>query len=136
MSTKLTGAFAAVGWLIAAATVVAHHSPTLQYDPTKSLTLQGTVTKFEWINPHTWLHLDVKQPDGTVVSWAIEGGAPNALIRRGATRDLIQPGMEVVVEGSPARDGSKQIIGRTVNFLDGRNVFMLSVGAEAGRGGQ
>ena len=136
MRMKLSGALATAGWLICAATVLAHHSPTLQYDPTKSLTLQGTVTKFEWTNPHTWLHLDVKQPDGSVVSWAIEGGAPNALIRRGATRDLIQPGMQVVVEGSPARDGGKQIIGRTVNFLDGRNVFMLSVGSEAAREAQ
>jgi hypothetical protein len=127
MSAKLSAVLACVGLFVAASTVLAHHSPAAQYDPSKSLTLQGTVTKFEWTNPHTWLHMDVKQPDGTVVSWAVEGGAPNALIRRGATKALIQPGMQVVVEGSPARDGSNHLIGRTVNFPDGRNVFVLSV---------
>jgi len=127
MSTKFSAVFAGIGLFLSAATVLAHHSPAAQYDPSKALTLQGTVTKFEWTNPHTWLHMDVKQPDGTVVSWAIEGGAPNALIRRGATKDLIKAGMQVIVEGSPARDGSAHLIGRTVNFADGRNVFVLSV---------
>ena len=130
MRAKLSGIAAGLALFLSASTLLAHHSPAAQYDPSKSLTLEGTVTKFEWTNPHTWLHMDVKQPDGTTVSWAIEGGAPNALIRRGATKDLIKPGMQVVVEGSPARDGSAHLIGRTVKTPEGRNVFVLSVAGE------
>ncbi len=116
---------------LAAARLAAHHSFAAEFDGAKPVTLKGTVTQMEWINPHAWLHMDVKGPDGKVVSWMIEGGAPNALIRRGWNRSSVPAGTAVVVEGFRARDGSNRANGRTVTLADGRKLFIGSPGPGA-----
>src|SRR5215510_15165369 len=84
----------------------AHHAFSTEFDANKPIKLKGVVSRVEWINPHTWIHVDVKEPDGKVTKWMVEGGSPNALIRRGVTQNLIKVGMEVVVDGYQAKDGS------------------------------
>ena len=111
--------------------VEGHHSFSAEYDGNKPITLKGTVKKMEWINPHAWIHLDVKNPDGTVTSWMIEGAAPNALIRRGWNRDSLQPGTEITVEGYLAKDGSKMANGREMTLPDGKRLFAGSSGTGA-----
>ncbi len=108
-----------------------HHSFSAEYDGNKPITLKGTVKKMEWINPHAWIHLDVKNPDGTVTSWMIEGAAPNALIRRGWNRNSLQPGTEITVEGYLAKDGSKMANGREMTLPDGKRLFAGSSGTGA-----
>ena len=85
----------------------------------------------EWINPHSWIHVDVKQPDGTVQRWMIEGGTPNTLLRRGFTRDSLKAGMEIVVDGYQAKDGTHRANGRDLTFPDGRKLFLGSSGTGA-----
>jgi Family of unknown function (DUF6152) len=117
--------------LAAGAPLVAHHSFAAEFDGSKPVTLKGTVTKMEWINPHAWLHIDVKGPDGKVVSWAVEGGAPNALLRRGWTRNSVVAGTMVTVEGFRAKDGSNKANGREVTLPDGKRLFVGSSGTGA-----
>jgi hypothetical protein len=111
--------------------VSAHHAFAAEFDANKSVNFKGTVTKMEWINPHTWLHVDVKKPDGTVENWAIEAGTPNVLFRRGFTKESLLPGTEVVVEGYQAKDGSHRANGRDLTFPDGRKLFLGSSGTGA-----
>src|SRR4030081_1245980 len=99
MRTKLAVAVLGVGLLVAAVPVMAHHSFAAEYDAQKPVKFTGTVTTMEWINPHAWIHLDVKKPDGKVESWMIEAGAPNALLRRGFTKASLPAGTIVTVEG-------------------------------------
>ena len=118
--TKLLGFF-----LFAAALPTwAHHSFAAEFDVTKPVKLQGTVTKMEWINPHSWIHMDVKNSDGTVTNWMIEGGSPNSLLRRGFTKHSLEPGTEIVVEGYQAKDGANRANGRDLTFPDGKKLFI------------
>src|SRR5262245_35224733 len=89
--------------------VLAHHAFSAEFDANKPLKLQGTVTKVEWINPHSWFHFDVKKPDGTVEKWMAEAGNPANLFRRGFSKDLIRPGMEIVVDGYQSKDGTHRM---------------------------
>ena len=120
--------------LILAATGVslsAHHSFAAEFDAKKPVHCKGTVTKMEWVNPHVWLHIDVKKPDGTVENWAFEAGTPNVLFRRGFTKQSLLPGTKVVVDGYQAKDGLKRANGRDLTFSDGRKMFLGSSGTGA-----
>ena len=106
----------------------AHHSFAAEFDDTKPIKVTGVVTKVQWQNPHIWFYVDVKGEDGTVTNWGFSGGAPGQLMRRGITREVIQPGMTVMVEGFRSKDGSNNASGGRVTFPDGRMVF--TAGAE------
>jgi hypothetical protein len=111
---------------------LAHHAFSAEFDASKPVTLKGTVTKMEWINPHCWIHMDVKGPDGKVVTWMIEGGAPNALLRRGFSKSSLPPGVEIIVEGFQAIDASTRANGRQLTLAaDGKRLFMGSEGTGA-----
>jgi hypothetical protein len=106
----------------------AHHSFAAEFDAAKPIELRGVVKKMEWINPHSWLTLDVKNPDGSTTTWEVEAGAPNAMFRRGFTRNSLPIGTEVVVNGFQAKDGQKRANGRDLRFSDGKLLFMGSSG--------
>jgi hypothetical protein len=117
---------AVLGAALVVRTVSGHHAFAAEFDSTKPIKLKGTVTRMEWINPHTWIHMDVKTPNGKVERWMIEGGPPNALYRRGFTRDSLPIGIEIVVEGFQAKDGSMRGNGRDLTFPNGRKLFLGS----------
>ena len=137
MRTHLIMALAAlVGVGVVQVTLSGHHAFAAEFDATKPIKLKGTVAKMEWINPHSWIHIDVKKPNGTVERWMIEGGPPNALYRRGFTKDSIPIGIEILVEGFRAKDGSLKGNGRDLTFPDGRKLFVGSSGTGAPRDGK
>ena len=127
---------AGMGLLMAAAPVIAHHAFAAEFDAKKPIKLQGTVTKMEWINPHAWIHIDVKKPDGKIESWMIEGGTPNTLLRRGFTKNSLLPGTEIMVDGYQAKDGSMRANGRDLTLPDGKKLFMGSSGTGAPEDGK
>jgi hypothetical protein len=129
ISTTLLIAFAAS--VISNGAAYGHHAFSSEFDATKPVRLRGTITQMEWINPHSWLHLDVPQEDGSVQSWMIEAGPPGVLVRRGWNKDSVKVGTEVVVEGYQARDGSQRANGRDVTFPDGSRLFAGSTGPGA-----
>ena len=108
--------------------LAAHHAFTAEFDAQQPVTLHGTVTKVEWTNPHAWINLDVKGDDGQVVAWRVEAGAPNALLRRGFTKNYLPPGAEIVVQGFKAKDGSNRANGSNVTTPDGKKLFLGSSG--------
>ena len=133
MRTKLFSVLVGAALLIAAAAVpvLAHHSFAAEFDAKKPVKLRGTVVKMEWINPHSWIHIAVKNDDGTTSTWMVEGGAPNALIRRGWNRNSLPPGTEILVEGFQAKDGANRANGRDITFPDGKKLFVGSSGIGA-----
>jgi hypothetical protein len=118
--------------MMGSAAAFAHHSFVAEFDRDKPIKVSGIVTKVEWQNPHIWYYVDVKDESGKVTNWAFSGGAPNQLMRRGITREVIKPGMNIVVEGFRSRDGSNNAAGQKVTFQDGRSVF--TSGGEEGAG--
>lgn len=118
-----TAALIALSCALTAAAAEAHHAFATEFDAEKPVELRGKVTKVELINPHSWIHIEVVGDDGTATTWMIEGGSPNALVRRGITRDSIPIGVELIVNGYQARDGSHRAVGRDLLFADGRPLF-------------
>ena len=131
MRTKLSVMIAGLGLLVAAVPVLAHHSFAAEFDAKRPVKLQGTVTKMEWINPHAWIYIDVKGTDGAVTNWMVEAGAPNALLRRGWTKNSLLPGTEIMVDGYQAKDGSMRANGRDLTLKNGQKLFMGSSGTGA-----
>lgn len=105
---------------------LAHHSFAAEFDATKVVHLEGTVVQFAWVNPHSWIYMDVKKADGSVDHWKIEGGAPSLLLRRGWTKNSVQPGVKVVVSAYQSRDGALRASARDVTFPDGRSLDAAS----------
>ena len=138
MRIQLVVLGAGVGLLLVAALVPvsAHHAFAAEFDAASPIQLTGTVVKMEWVNPHSWIHIDVTQPDGSQERWMIEGGPPTALLRRGITKDDLLAGTEVFVEGFQAKDGSQKANGRDVTFADGTKLFLGSSGTGAPRDGR
>ena len=130
MTRRFSGAAVAavcgVLFLVLAAPALAHHSFASEYDADMPAKLQGTVKKVEWINPHSWITIDVKGADGTVQTWEIEAGAPNAMFRRGFNKDSLALGTEIVVTGYLAKNGLRRINGRDLTLPDGRKLFMAT----------
>lgn len=121
---ELLVGLASLGAVIAAAPVMAHHSFAAQFDDKAPITVKGTLTKMEWLNPHTWIYVDVKQTDGKVVTWAIEGAAPNGLLRRGLRRADFPLGSELTIKAFRARNGTPTAAAEDVTFTDGRNFYL------------
>jgi len=113
------------GVLAASWPALAHHAFAAEFDASKPLILKGTVKKWELVNPHSWIHLDVKNPDGSTTEWMIEGGSPNSLFRLGFSKESLPPGTEIVVDGYQAKDGANRAVGKDLTFAkDGKRLFM------------
>lgn len=123
MKTVRGALLALAGLALTTAAVQAHHAFATEFDVDRPMELTGVVSKVEMINPHSWIHIDVTQADGAVETWMIEGGSPNALYRRGITADSVPIGSELYAFGYQARDGGLRIVGRTITFADGRELF-------------
>jgi hypothetical protein len=113
----------AMAGLLTAGTGQAHHAFSTEFDVNRPVTLQGKVTKVELINPHSWIHIEVKDEKGNAVEWMVEGGSPNALVRRGINKNSIPIGSELIIRGYGTRDGSNKAVGRDITFADGRALF-------------
>ena len=128
MRRKFAILIAGIGLCLSAVPVWAHHAFDAEFDSKKPVKFRGTVTKMEWINPHAWIHIDVKGDDGKVVNWMIEAAAPNALLRRGWTKNSLLAGTEILVEGFQAKNGTNRANGSVITFTDGKKLFVGSSG--------
>ncbi|HYR82713.1 MAG TPA: DUF6152 family protein [Terriglobia bacterium] len=130
MRTKL---FMIAGIALLAATVpaLAHHAFTAEFDANQPIKLRGTVARIELINPHSWFHIDVKEPDGKMTRWMVEGGTPNTLLRRGFTKSSLPLGTEILVDGYRSKDGSNRVNGRDITYPDGKKLFLGGSSADA-----
>ena len=128
----LIGSFLTLG---AALWLHAHHAFGAEFDPNRPLLLKGKVVKVEWVNPHTWIHLDHELEDGKTEKWMVEGGTPNSLLRRGVTRNSLTPGTYIIVDGYQSKDLSNRANGRNITYQDGRILFLGSSGTGAPRDG-
>ncbi|MSO82624.1 MAG: hypothetical protein EXQ53_04940 [Acidobacteria bacterium] len=133
MRTQLAVVIGGLGLVLAGTTVSvsAHHAFAAEFDSKKPVSFKGTVKRVEWVNPHVWIHVDVKKPDGTLEPWAIEGGTPNVLFRRGFTKQSLTAGMEIAIDGYQAKDGTRRANGRDLTLADGRRLFLGSSGTGA-----
>ena len=135
MRNTVLALFVAAGLIVAGRTAIAHHAFGAEFDPNAPIRLQGKVVRLEWVNPHTWIHIEVIK-DGKPEVWMVEGGTPNTLLRRGIDRKTVAIGTEVIVDGYQTKDHSlKRANGRDVTFTDGRKLFMGSSGTGAPRDG-
>lgn len=125
MRPRLSIAIVSISVLLVAAPVPGHHSLVAQYDVTKPVTLRGTVTRLEWVNPHGWIYLDVKRPDGEMESWAIETACPFGLVKRGLKTTDLMPGVDIVVSGFLAKNGTRRVAGEKVTFPARELAFQL-----------
>jgi hypothetical protein len=131
MRVKQSLVILTVGFILTTAQAVAHHAFSAEFDATKPISLRGTLVRMEWVNPHGWLHIEVKQPDGTVVKWMGETGAVNALVRRGWSKTSLKAGMEIKVDGYLAKDGTRKMTAMNVELPDGSKLFAGSSGTGA-----
>jgi hypothetical protein len=133
MRTKPCVVVAGLGLLAAltAKPIVAHHAFNAEFDAKRPVKFKGTVTKMVWVNPHAWIYVDVKKADGSVEEWMVEAGTPNTLLRRGFTKQSLQPGTEITVDGYQSKDGSLRMNGRDVTLPNGQTLFIGSSGTGA-----
>ena len=131
MRTTLAIAVALAGLLASAGSVAAHHAFAAEFDAKRPVKLNGRVTKVEWINPHAWIHIEVKADDGTMAAWMIETAAPNSMLRRGFSRESLPVGTQILVEGFRARDGANRANGSNITYADGKKLFIGSQGTGA-----
>jgi hypothetical protein len=133
MRTQLCVAVAGLGFLavLTAKPVVAHHAFNAEFDAKRPVKFKGTVTKMVWVNPHAWIYIDVKKADGSVEEWMVEAGTPNTLLRRGFTKESLQPGTEITVDGYQSKDGSLRANGRDVTLPNGQTLFLGTSGTGA-----
>jgi hypothetical protein len=124
MQKKLTLAIALTGLLLGTVPLWAHHAFEAEFDQNKPVTLVGKVTSMEWINPHSWIHIDVTDSSGNVTNWMVECGSPNIMLRRGFTKHSLEVGTEITVKGYQAKNGTNRANGSSVTFKDGRKLFV------------